>query len=924
MTRGQRVAAIVTAVAFVLLIALGSSARFYTDVLWFEEVGFTSVLWKTLSTQALIGLVVGAVVALLIWFNLWLPSRLVPAYTVLTSDRASPITRYRDEIMGFSRWIRIGIATFAGIVGGFAASGAWRTYLLWANREPFGIRDPQFGRDVGFYVFELPFYSRLLSWVTVVLVFSLIAAAAGHFFYGAISPERGLRGITGGALAHLSGLLGLFALGRAGRYYLDRFELNFSPRGQVTGASYTDVHAQLPALMILTAVAVIAGVVFLANVRLRRVVLPVAVVGVWIVVSILAGGMWPWAVQRFSVEPQELQRERPYLARNIAATRAAFGIDDVRDVAFPATTDLTARDIEANEEILQNVRVWDPDVLERAYQQLQAIRLYYQFTDVDVDRYEIDGELRQVLLSPRELFLDGLPERSVTWPNLHLGYTHGFGIVASLANESTEAGQPQFLVKNVPGRVLPEAESLDVQQPRLYYSQSFDDADYSVVDSRQAEIDFPTDQGVERIRYDGAGGVPLGGIFNQIMFATREGDPNLVLSDLISGESRILLYRNVRDRVLRIAPFLNLDYDPYIAAVDGRLVWIIDAYTSTAFYPYAERFDVATLVSRDEPGTLSGVRNYIRNSVKVVVDAYDGTVSLHIVDPDDPLISAWADAFPELFATEQPSPQTVAHFRYPEDLFEVQSDVYATYHMTDPANFYQREDEWSVAQLASQDESVPSGDVPPTYLLFELPTEQEQEFVITRAFTPRLKDNLNALLVGRSDGANYGELVTLQLPRQEFVAGPKQINRFINQDVEISRTLTLLRQEGSQVIFGSLVVLPIEESFLYIQPLFVAAADLGIPELKRVVVVFGEEVVMEENFDAAIARLFDAPDAPRPDEPPQDDAQPQGPIGETRELIEQAARLYDRAQRALRDGDLEAYARFIERLGQVIEELESS
>ena len=913
----RRAIAIVAVVVF--LLGISSLARFYTDVLWFQEVGFESVLWTSISTQLLVGLAVAVAVALIVWVNLVVAARAAPVYggfVVGGRTIIDPMERYRDALTPYLRWLRIAAAAVIGILSGIGASAAWRTVLLWMNRVPFGERDPQFGRDVAFYVFDLPFFRTALDLVWFALIASLLVTLVAHAFHGSLRPQLGLRGVTPGALAHVSVLLGLMALVKATQYYLGTFGLNFSERGVVTGASYTDVNAHLPALRLLTIISVVSAVLFIVNIRVRRLSLPLAAVGIWVLTSFLAGFVWPTAIQRFSVEPQELQREEEFIARNLEATRIGFDLAEVDRRPFPATPEISAEAVEASSNILANVRVWDPDTLALAYEQLQAIRLYYTFPDVDIDRYEVDGETRQVLLSMRELSLDQLPPGSRGWQNQHLQYTHGYGIVASLANSIGPAGQPDFLVSDVPGTVEEGAEDLALDQPRIYYGEEFEPAEYSIVNSSQAEVDYAADE-VVRYNYEGEGGIELSSIFRKLAFAIRESDPNMVLSDLIEPDSRILFYRNVRDRVMRAAPFLSFDSDPYGAAVDGRLVWILDGYTSTPWYPYSQRFDAdAAVAIGEEPGVLSGSVNYVRNSVKVVVDAADGTMKFYVVDEDDALIQAWRAAFPDLFTDEEPSADLQAHFRYPEDLFNLQTDVFRTYHMEEPDDFFAKEDAWDLP------------DSPATYLLTQLPGEIDEEFVLTRAATPRGKRNMVSLMVARSDPEAYGELVALTFPPQNPPNGPNQVESLIRQDEEVSQAETLLGQEGSRTSFGSLIVLPIEDSILYVQPFFVTAEDIGIPELKRVAVVLGDEVVFEETFDEALAVLFDLdaedeeePGLPGELEEPVDPGGPEEPVSpELAEIVEEAGRVYEAAQEALAAGDFEEYGRLIERLGRLLDE----
>jgi uncharacterized membrane protein (UPF0182 family) len=931
---------IIAAVVVLLLLAL-SLTRFYTDVLWFREVGFQSVLWKSLATQLAVGVIVGVLVAVVVWINLLLASRIAPAYQIPRLEvigRPDPLERYREGLGPYLRWVRLGVTVVVGLLAGAAASSSWQTFLLWANRVSFDVQDPQFGRDVGFYVFELPFLNQLLSWAWLALLIGLIGAVATHYLLGSIRPEGGLRGVASGALAHISVLLGLLALVKAAQYWLGTYSLNFSERGVVTGASYTDVNAHLPALRLLAIISVVSAVLFLVNIRFRRLSLPLAAVAIWIGFAFLAGGVWPWWVQRFVVDPQEQVREQEFIERNIEATRAAFDVADVREQSFAASSNLTSDHLRSNDDVLQNVRLWDPAILQQAYSQLQTIRLYYTFKDVDIDRYEIAGTTRQVLVAPRELALADLQENSRTWSNLHLQYTHGYGLVASLANASTPAGQPEFLVKDVPGTATPGAEDLVPQGTgaAVYFGEAFEPFEYSVVNTRQPELDYPTEEGVRRSSYQGEGGIEVGNILRRLAFAIRERDPNLVLSSLIRPDSRILIYRNVRERVRRVAPFLALDHDPYVAVIDGRLQWILDAYTSTRFYPYSQRFDATASVGAVQTGALSGDVNYVRNSVKVVIDAYNGTMTFHVIDEQDPLIQAWSKAFPDLFTTdEEPSQALREHFRYPEDLFQLQSDVFLTYHMTDPDRFYAREDQWAVAtsprvEAPLSAASVSEAPIPPTYLLVQLPGEPEQEFLLTRPFTPNRRSNMIAFMAAKSDPESYGELLTLEFPPDKLILGPSQVDQLINQDEDISRTLTLLGQQGSTIEYGSLVTLPIEESIIYIQPLFIRAESgqtvtgtgAGIPELKRIVLVFGEDVVLGDTFDDALAQLFGIERQPPAGEEPGP-APGDGGGGRLATLVREAGALYDRARAALANGDFETYGRLIARLGQVLEEAQA-
>ncbi len=933
-SRGPLIFGVVAAIALLLF----SSTAFYTDVLWFREIGITSVLWTTISAQLATGAVVGLFVGLVVYVNLVIAGRMASAYNLFRveeTERPDPMDRYRMLLNPYVKWLRLAAGIALGLLAGFGASSAWQTFTLYLNRVSFGQTDPQFGRDIGFYFFELPFFDLVLDWAWFAIVAALVVSLVAHYFHGSIQPEAGLSGISSGVMAHVSVLLGLLALVKAAQYYLGTFELNFSPRGTVTGASYTDVNAQLPALRLLAIISVISAILFIANIRFRRLSLPLAAVGIWVLTAVLAGAAWPAWVQRFSVEPQEASRERPFIERNIEATREGYGLDvDSRPIA--GTDDLDTEAIEANETLLSNVRVWDPDVLQRVYNQLQAITPFYAFPDVDIDRYEVDGEMRQVLLSGRELSVEDLTEGR-SWQNEHLIYTHGYGVVASLANESTVSGQPSFLVSELPGSVTRDAPDFELDQPGIYYGENYEDSEYSIVNTEQAEIDYQGEgeEATVRSNYEGEGGIEMGGFFRKLAFAVRERDFNMVLSDDIRPDSRIMLYKDVRDRVRRAAPFLALDDDPYIAAVDGGLKWILDGYTTSNFYPYSQRTDLAEIVQSPENGSLQVEANYIRNSVKVVVDAYDGTMDFHIVDDDDPLMEAWRRTFPDLFTQEEPSEELQEHFRYPEDLLLVQSELYLRYHVSDPLTFYSGNDEWAIARTSSTSEEA----VTPTYLLISLPGETGEEFVLTRPFTPRGRNNMNAILVARSDPENYGELLTLDFPSNSVVEGPAQINNLINQNEEISQQITLLSDRGSNIIFGSLVNLPIGDSILYVQPLFIEAASAtgveggGIPELQTVILVYGNEVVQGDSFDLALAELFDL-DAPEDEEapPPEDGddpgaeeepADPGAPADDLQAIVDEAGQVYADAQEALSDGDFEAYGRLIEELGQLLEQADA-
>jgi uncharacterized membrane protein (UPF0182 family) len=692
----------------------------------------------------------------------------------------------------------------------------------------------------------------------------------------------------------------------------------------VVGASYTDVTAQLPALKLLIFISLFAAILLLVNIRFQGWMLPAAAVGLWLVTSLVVGFVIPQAVQRFSVEPDEISKELPYVERNIEFTRQAFGLDDIEIKGFAASSDLDSADLAANAPIIDNVRLWDPGVLLTTYRQLQELRPFYQFDDVDVDRYLLDGELTQVMLAARELDAEGLPEGN--WVNEHLVYTHGYGAVVSPANSVTTEGQPDFLVRDInPDDDAPAAVRID--QPRIYFGEALDSGDFVIVGTKEQEVDFPVESaGSETVAfnsYDGEGGVGVGGFFRRAALALRFADVNTLISGQISADSRVLMVRNIRDRFTKAAPFLRIDADPYMALVDGRLVWIVDLYTTTDRYPYSSSANISRLNA--QRSGLIGDFNYIRNSVKGTVDAYDGTMTLYVVDEDDPVVETYGGIFPALFTDgSEMSDDLRAHLRYPEDLFRIQSDMYTRYHMVEPRVFFNNGDPWQIARDPSTTpgEQLPGANRPmlPYYLLMTLPGEDSLSYLLLQPFTAEDRPNMVSFLVAKSDPDSYGEMIDFALPRDSFVDGPGQIGARINQDPDVSREFTLLGQEGSEVIQGNMLVMPIEESILYVQPIYLSASQEGsdsaaLPEFKRVVVVFGDRIVMRNSLDEALSAVFGEGPPPTVVEPgetpvtPVDPGElPDGVDAQVMALLLQADEAFQRADAALRNGDLGMYA----------------
>ncbi|CAN5348079.1 UPF0182 family protein [soil metagenome] len=900
---------LVLAAIVALASLLGGLSGFYIDLLWFREVGFSTVFWSVLWTRVLLGVVFGITFFAILALNLLIAQRIAPRFRAFSPEQ-EVIERYRAAIEPHARWVILGFSALIALFVGLAASGQWETFLLWRSVGDVsfvGQADPLFARNPAFYIFVLPFHKFLQGWLFSALVGVTLLVGVAHYLSGGIRTQAAGEKVMPQVKAHLSVLLGLIVLVKAWGYYLGRFDLLVSPRGVVTGASYTDIHAQLPALKLLVFIAIACALLFLVNIRFRGWALPVLGIGLLALTSVVAGAIFPTAVQSFSVNPQELQREAPFIDRNIAATRFAFGLEDVdlrqeEDVG----EGVTAEQVEANQATVENIRLWSPPILADAYLQLQRVQPYYEFVDVDVDRYEIDGERRVVMLSPREIDQTGIPGGGNTWQNRHLVYTHGLGAAASQVNSVTPEGAPDFVLQDVPPRGEPGIALGSDEGAQLYYGE-LSEVPYVVVGgSGQRELNYPNPAG-QRVsnRYAGQGGISIGGFFRQLLFAYRYRDINLLISGLIDEQSKILIYRDVEERIRKSAPFLRYDRDPYAAIIDGRIVFIQDAYTTTDRYPYSQHLDLTEATS----GDLAGRTNYIRNSVKAVVDAYDGTVTFYVVDPGDPLIQVWMRAFPDLFTDGSlASDELRAHFRYPEDLLQVQAEQFSNYHVTNAETFYGRELFWARPNALSTTPAARPVDEPgrPYYVLLKLPQDSDEEFVLFQPLTPADRPNMVAYLAARSDPENYGELTAVEFTGNETVDGPQQARARIDNDPNLAREISLLDVQGSLVKLGDLLVVPIENSFLYVQPIFVESAQQNaIPELKRVAVVNGGRVGLGDTLAEAVQASFlvAPPTEPPPEEPPPTDP----PSNDVAALLAEADRHFDLAQQALIAGDLATY-----------------
>ena len=845
----------------VLLFTLRSIATFWTDFLWFDALDLTGV-WSTLVFTK-VWLVAGATVvaAAVLWLNLWIADRLSPRdLMVVEGPDEELLERWQDWIGPREGRVRLLVAAGLGLMLGLGASLWWEDFLLFRYGGDFGLADPIFNNDVGLYVFDLPFYRALFGWVFQLFVVVALVSAVVHYLNGGIQVQTPRRSVSPGFKRHLSAILALLAGLKAVGYWLDTYDLLYSPRGRVTGASYTDVNAQLPALRLLILISIVAAIILLVNLWFRGWTLPLVALGLWLFTSVVIGGLYPAFVQRFQVVPDEQNKEVEYVGHNIEFTREAFGLGDIEVRGFAASGELDVEAIEANRSTIDNIRLWDPSVLQTTYRQLQEIRTFYGIEDVDVDRYEIDGELTQVMVSARELDEQNIPGGG--WVNEKLVYTHGFGAVLSPANDVTLAGQPDFLIKDIPP--VSSVPSLTIEQPRIYFSDSAD-ADYLIVATNEQEVDFPIGESeVARINYDGTGGVELGGVVRRAAWALRFGDVDVLISGQPRSDSRVMIERNIRDRVEKVAPFLYPDADPYLVLVDGKLVWVLDLYTVSDNFPYA----TSALTGRlDRTRGLPASFNYVRNPVKATVDAFTGELTFYVVDESDPLIRAQQRIFPDLFTTDVIPEELRDHLRYPEDLFRIQSDMYLLYHMTRPQDFFNNVDPWQIASDPStsdrtelrgvfiDDEGNQLRPMLPYYLLMRLPGEEQLSFLIMQPFTPQNRPNMVSFMVAKSGPESYGQIIDYRLPAASAQQGPGQVGNFINQDPEISAEFTLLGQGGSEVIQGNMLVVPVEESLLYVQPIYIRANpegsgdSSGIPEFKR-----GRRIVRRRHPNAELAR----------------------------------------------------------------------
>jgi uncharacterized membrane protein (UPF0182 family) len=895
-------------------------ATFFTNYLWFDSVELNSVWVKILLTKASLVGATSLIAFIFIFTNLRLAVRATPVMDIFESfESQDPLSRFRawtnERFLRYRLLGTIGLSLFLGA----GASQLWEQVLLFLNQKSFGITDPIFNTDVSSFVFGLPLYRLFVSWGFQLVVFTSLIIILFFIATGALQLKQGsLPEVSSGAKAHLSVLLAFIAVLKAFAYRLDSMELLYSPRGKVFGASYTDVVAHLPALNLLILISLFGDVLLLVNIKRRGWLLPVTAISLWLAVSIIVGGLVPAAIQRFRVIPDELNKELPYVENHIDYTRLAYGLDAIEEKSFEASPNLNKENISNNQQTVDNIRLWDPTVLAETYSQLQEIRAYYALDEVDVDRYKINGELTQVMVAARELDQTNLP--AVGWVNERLQYTHGFGVVFSPANNVASQGQPDFYVKGVPATTT--VSELEIEQPRIYFGESADSIEYVVVNSLQEEVDYPLStegQSVAYTNYSGEGGVNIGSFFKRLGFSLRYSELNLLISNQLSDDSKLIMERNIVSRVKKAAPFLYTDNDPYLALIDGGLFWIIDMYTLSDKYPYAQPADTRRI---NENSGLPMNFNYLRNSVKAVVNAYDGTMDFYVVDDKDPIIQSYQDIFPSLFSSEgDMSSELLDHIRYPEDLFTIQSDMYRDYHMTDPKVFYADEDPWvipsdssttpRVATLRGEFTEIGFKPMLPYYLLMSLPGETDLSYLIFQPFNPENRPNMQSFLVADADPENYGQLIDFRLPKGEFVDGPSQVATRINQDPDISQIFTLLDQQGSSVIKGNLFVVPIDQSVLYYQPIYLQGEQNPLPEFKFVVVVFQDKIIMKETLSEAIASIFGESTISDSVEESEDES----PL----DILAKATEAFESAQEELLKGNLGKYQTLIDQAQQYVD-----
>ncbi len=912
------------------LFSIGSLATFYTDFLWFEHLGFQEIFSRQLTTRVIIFAIAFAIAALILLGN-WIVAR-------RSAIADTPPDTPQVLRSSLARWTIIIAGVVMALLFAGAAAGQWDPFLRYIYRVPFDIVDPIFNRDIGFYMFELPIYEFIQGWLLSILFVTLLGLVPIYAINNLSDIQRGAwRPFSSPALRrHLLLVGAVFLIVWGVGYFFDIYRLLYSPRGVAFGASYTDMTASLWLLRIQLVLVLLTAAVMLLNIFRPSLRLLAITGGAWVITTLLLSSLLPAFLQRYVVEPNELTLEEPYIINNIEFTRQAFKLDEIQTEVFGEVADLSVDNLLENEESLRNIRLWDYRPLQQTYQQLQALRPYYEFGEVDIDRYTIDGEQRQVMLSARELNKDRLPAPS--WVNRNLEFTHGYGIVMNPVNEVTPEGQPDFFIKDLPPQSNIE---LEVTQPEIYFGELTNDAVY--VSSGREEFSYPSGDENVYTTYQGTGGVLLDSFLKRVAFAIRQSDANVLLTSDINDQTRIQFKRQIQERIRTLTPFLELDGDPYIVVHEGKLVWIQDAYTYSNDYPYSTPINVTvrpsvastTPASANLPQPMRSV-NYIRNAAKITIDAYNGDVNYYIADADDPIIQTYTGVYPDVFQPLEAMPAGLReHLRYPVDLFWVQARQYLTYHMEDVRVFYNKEDLW---QIPNEIFDTVEQTIEPYFVTLALPGASDLEYLLVMPFTPATRNNMIGWMAARNDGENYGELIVYELPKQELVFGPMQIEGRIDQDPAISQQFSLWDQRGSRVIRGNLLVLPMNDSFLYIEPIYLLSDTNALPELRRVIAASNKGIAMEETLGEAIAALAlttvvdseiettdDGAEVTAPDDGtaavPQPTPVPSALDATVEELVTSANERFEAAQEAQRNGDWTAYGQELEALQRDLEQL---
>ena len=947
----QKVIVTLILVGIISLTIMATLVHLLTELWWFEAVGFQNVFWTRITWQVTIWVITFIIYGSFLWFNYWLALR-------LTSDRDFSFLQ-GSELEPRTKTISNLIALLLIFIIAFGAAnisvGFWETSLKFLHATDFNSTDPIYGKDIGFYLFQFPFYRALQHWLFNLFLIGLIFTITVYLLKGIFkfdlstqkarledqwqnyypTEQKRLEGQWQNYLqgtqkrlelqwqhhhqekqkTHISLLLAAIAMTIAVDFWLKRYELLYSAQGVVWGAGYTDTHARLFAYWVMGIGALMLGLFFIlavwAHKWSRKIILPLYGIAIYFIALVLVNGVFPYLQQQFIVEPNELDKELPYIEHNIEFTRQAYDLDEIEIKDYPVSAQLTDAKLQQAQGTIQNIRLWDYRPLLSTYRQLQEIRPYYQFNDVDIDRYTLNGNYRQIMLSPRELSYERVPEKAKTWVNERLKYTHGYGLVMSPVNQISPDGLPVFYLRNIP----PVSQvDLEVQEPAIYYGEERDR--YIFTGTTTPEFDYPQGSSNAFIHYKGTGGVPIPTIWHRLVYAYDLNSLKILISNYFTNNSRIHYYRNIRQRVSHVAPFLQFDGDPYITVIDGKLQWIIDAYTTSDRFPYSE-----PIFDRSQTGLISNKINYIRNSVKVLVDAKDGTMQFLVVDDQEPVLATYRKIFPELFRGEDSITQEIKeHFRYGPDLFRIQARMYLSYHMNDPQVFYNREDLWRFATENYEGNQQP---IEPYYQIMTLQGESQEEFILIIPFTPVNKDNMIAWMAARCDGEQYGKLLLYKFPKQELIYGPFQIEARIDQNPEISQQLTLWSQEGSRVIRGDLLVIPIDGSLLYVEPVYLRAEQGQLPELKRVIVAYDKKVIMRPTLEESLQAILGTqrssditkkklPQVTQPSTLTQTDYQ----------LIKEASIIFNKAESAMREGNWSEYGRYQQQLKEIFQQLE--